>query len=208
MILLQTPIVPEIRPLEFHGLNGTHLIWLVVIVNVFYFVYRTYKTYVESKKFSSIYAFIEQQNRINSNWDKYVKNLQDKLIREAPADQIKVVVKSLLKNDIDVIAAQTKKLIELNGIKNKELTRERIKTFVTNIFNETRADLDLFLFDGRRVSAFLCKSWNTRMCDIVEGTVYGSQDIGQLYRQLEEVRKQIMYDFYKRMIDDEDDGDK
>lgn len=204
-------ILPVTKEVEFEHLEGRHFIWLLIfmfLINLVYFGYRVYKTHVENKKFSSIYEFISNQNEMNKNWDNYIKGLTERFIREAPPDQIRVVAKLIIKEGFCQIISSTDKLIRLNGIANRTLTDAKIKLFVSNVYDDMKINFDLFMYNGRKLGVYLCKSWVHEIVERVTDCVYGDQNIDILSRSLDEFSKQVKLDFYHRMTgkryDDED----
>jgi hypothetical protein len=200
--ILNIQFLPEIEKLRFENLNGKHFVILLIFVllfNVLYFAYRIYKTHVENKKFGAIYRFIENQGKLNENWDKYIKSLTERFIREAPPDQIRVVMKLLIDTGFKIIIARTKTLIQLNGIHNRNITEARIKIYVGTTFDDVQINLDLFMYQGKKLSSFLCLKWLKIITEKVTSCVYGNQDIEYLEREFEDLSKQIKLDFYSRM---------
>ena len=208
-IVLQA--LPEMEKLKFENLNGKHFVYLLIFMlafNILYFGYRIYKTYMENRKFNAIYRFIENQSKLNQNWDHYIKSLTERFIREAPPDQIRVIIKLLIDNGLKVILDRTKRLIDLNGINNRDITEARIRMYSGNTFDDIKINLDLFMYQGKKLSKFLCAKWLAEINKLVMDCVYGEQNIDQLAREFEDIAKKIKLDYYHRMtgkydLDDE-----
>lgn len=195
-------IVPELEKIKFENLTGNHFLWLLIFmfaVNLVYVGYRVYKAQMENKRFAAIYKFIEKQGELNARWDQYIKSLTERFIREAPPDQIRIFTRLLFSDGFKTILGRTERLIELNGISNRDITEARIKLYINNTFDDIRGSLDLFMYHGRTLSCYLCENWAKQVISQVTHCVYGTQDLDALAREFEDFAKQIKFEFYHRM---------
>lgn len=195
--------LPGLENIKFEDLNGKHFIILLLFLfffNIVHFAYKIYKDRFDNKKLGAIYRFIENQEKLNTNWDQYIKSLTERFIREAPPDQIKIILKLLVDNMLKRIMNRTKIILELNGIKNRDSTEVRIRMYIKTTFEDAAINFDLFMYQGNKLGIFLNMKWQEIIAKKVIESLYGGENLNYLSREFYDIGKQIKLDFYCRMV--------
>lgn len=93
-----------------------------------------------------------------------------------------------------------KKIREENHIVDKEATRKKILSLVTNLHEDRNSRFDYFTYRGRPLSAYTTTEWISWVAEIIETEVYAEkQNNGRAYTNISAVYDRIKIDFYHRM---------
>lgn len=93
-----------------------------------------------------------------------------------------------------------KKIREENHIVDKEATRKKILSLVTNLHEDRNSRFDYFTYRGRPLSAYTTTEWISWVAEIIETEVYAEkQNNGRAYTNICAVYDRIKIDFYHRM---------
>lgn len=93
-----------------------------------------------------------------------------------------------------------KKIREENHIVDKEATRKKILSLVTNLHEDRNSRFDYFTYRGRPLSAYTSTEWISWVAEIIETEVYAEkQNNGRAYTNISAVYDRIKIDFYHRM---------
>lgn len=93
-----------------------------------------------------------------------------------------------------------KKIREENHIVDKEATRKKILSLVTNLHEDRNSRFDYFTYRGRQLSAYTSTEWISWVAEIIETEVYAEkQNNGRAYTNISAVYDRIKIDFYHRM---------
>ena len=89
---------------------------------------------------------------------------------------------------------------EENHIDNKEKTRNKIRTLITNLHEDRKSKFDSFTYHGKKVAEYVNPDWIAWVSDIVETEVYDEeQNKARAYTNIKAIYEKIKVDFYNRL---------
>lgn len=87
-----------------------------------------------------------------------------------------------------------------NHIDDKERTRNKIKTLISNLHEDRKSKFDSFTYHGRKVSDYVNPEWVDWVADQVETEVYDDeQNKARAYTNIKAIYEKIKVDFYNRL---------
>lgn len=87
-----------------------------------------------------------------------------------------------------------------NHIDDKERTRNKIKTLISNLHEDRKSKFDSFTYHGRKVSDYVNPEWVDWVADQVETEVYDEeQNKARAYTNIKAIYEKIKVDFYNRL---------
>lgn len=101
---------------------------------------------------------------------------------------------------VEKVMRMIKRVREENHIEDKEKTRNKILTLVTNLHEDRKSRFDSFTYRGRKVSEYVNPEWLNWVADIVELEVYHPEkNNARTYSNVKTVYDRIKLDFYHRL---------
>lgn len=134
-------------------------------------------------------------------------NEQNELLHEI-ADGLRPVSLMQAKERADVcfelsvekVCRLIKKVRQENNIANKEATKKKIVTLLTNIHNDRNARFDNIPYRGRTLSYYTTKEWIEWVAVVVENEIYADTvNNGRAYTNVDSVYDRIRNDFHWRL---------
>lgn len=134
-------------------------------------------------------------------------NEQNELLHEI-ADGLRPVSLMQAKERADVcfelsvekVCRLIKKVRQENNIANKEATKKKIITLLTNIHNDRNARFDNIPYRGRTLSYYTTKEWIEWVAAVVENEIYADTvNNGRAYTNVDSVYDRIRNDFHWRL---------
>lgn len=101
---------------------------------------------------------------------------------------------------VEKVCRIIKKIRDENNIIDKEATKKKIRTLLSNLHNERKARFDNIPFRGRNLSYYTSKDWIEWVAVVVENEIYAeSVNNGRAYTNVDSVYDRIRNDFFWRL---------
>lgn len=150
--------------------------------------------------------FTDFGNRITDIQDKANKNLETMVdIAEGlvPETQLRVKNTSSVYFDLSVekVCRMIKRIREENHISDKEATKKKILTLVTNLHEDRNTRFDSYRYRGKRLSEYTNRDWIKWVEKVIEDEIYNESgpNNSRAYTNVSAVYDNIKVDFYRRL---------
>ena len=102
---------------------------------------------------------------------------------------------------VERVCRLIKKIREENHISNKDATRAKIRTLLTNIYEDRNSKFDSFRYRGKILSQYCNPDWIEDVAKVVEGEIYNETgpNNARAYTNVKAVYDNIKLDFYHRL---------
>ncbi len=101
---------------------------------------------------------------------------------------------------IEKVCRIIKKVKEENHIADKEATRSKIHTLLTNIHEDRNSRFDSYTYRGKPLSSYVNHDWIDWVAEVVEHEIYAETvSHGRAYTNVQAVYERIKIDFYHRI---------
>lgn len=101
---------------------------------------------------------------------------------------------------VEKVCRIIKKVRDENHIIDREATRRKINTLITNLHEDRNSRFDYYTYRGKRLSNYTSKKWVEWVADVVEKEVYNeTQNNSRAYTNVSAVYERIKLDFYHNM---------
>lgn len=101
---------------------------------------------------------------------------------------------------VEKVCRIIKKVRDENHIIDREATRRKINTLITNLHEDRNSRFDYYTYRGKRLSNYTSKEWVEWVADVVEKEVYNeTQNNSRVYTNVSAVYERIKLDFYHNM---------
>jgi len=101
---------------------------------------------------------------------------------------------------IEKVCRIIKKVKEENHIADKEATRVKIHTLLTNIHEDRNSRFDSYTYRGKPLSTYVNHDWIDWVAEVVEHEIYAETvSHGRAYTNVQAVYERIKIDFYHRI---------
>lgn len=102
---------------------------------------------------------------------------------------------------IEKVCRLIKKIREENHIIDKEATKAKIRTLLTNIYEDRNSRFDSYRYRGRKLSDYTNPEWIEMVAKVVEGEIYNETgpNNSRAYTNVTAVYENIKLDFYHRL---------
>lgn len=160
---------------------------------------RSYKTLIEkimsefSEKLENIHSTAMDNSQIMSE-------IAEGLVPETRL-RIKSISNAFFDLSVERVCRIIKRVREENHIADKEATRNKIRTLLTNLFEDRNSKMDCFTFRGKRLSTYSNREWVSWVSEVVENEIYNDAgpNNGRAYTNVNMVYDKIKLDFYHRL---------
>ena len=104
---------------------------------------------------------------------------------------------------IEKVCRIIKKIREENHIVNKDATKAKIRTLLTNLYEDRNSRFDCFKYRGKPLSDYSNPEWIEWVAAVVEGEIYNEAgpNNGRAFTNVQAVYDNIKLDFYHRLND-------
>ncbi len=121
--------------------------------------------------------------------------LTDKLM-----GQVETVATFCFELSIEQVAKLVQRVKDENNIDDKEGTRIKIKSLLTNLHDERNSKLDYFTYSGKSLSHYTEDRWIDDIAKIVEKEVYNKiENKVRTYSNIKMAYRKIKNEFYKNL---------
>lgn len=104
---------------------------------------------------------------------------------------------------VEKVCRLLKKIREENHIADKERTKAKIRTLLSNMYEDRNSKFDNFHYRGKKLSEYCNPEWIEWVAKVIEGELYNENGAnnGRAYTNVSAVYDNIKLDFYHRMTD-------
>lgn len=101
---------------------------------------------------------------------------------------------------VEKVCRIIKKVRDENHIIDREATRRKINTLITNLHEDRNSRFDYYTYRGKRLSNYTSREWVEWVADVVEKEVYNeTKNNSRAYTNVSAVYERIKLDFYHNM---------
>ena len=147
--------------------------------------------------------FSDKLNLIQETANKNAQTMIDIAEGLIPETQLRIKNISGVFFDLSVerVCRIIKRVRQENHIVDKEATRTKIRTLLTNLFEDRNSKLDTFTYRGKKLSEYSNLDWIEWVAQVVENEIYNEagENNGRAYSNVCMVYEKIKLDFYHRL---------
>lgn len=173
--------------------------FLLLSAGVMIWNMRSYKSIIEQ----IMSDFSDKLNLIQETANKNAQTMIDIAEGLIPETQLRIKNISGVFFDLSVerVCRIIKSVRQENHIVDKEATRTKIRTLLTNLFEDRNSKLDSFTYRGKKLSEYSNLDWIEWVAQVVENEIYNEagENNGRAYSNVCMVYEKIKLDFYHRL---------
>lgn len=173
--------------------------FLLLSAGVMIWNMRSYKSVIEQ----IMSDFSDKLNLIQETANKNAQTMIDIAEGLIPETQLRIKNISGVFFDLSVerVCRIIKSVRQENHIVDKEATRTKIRTLLTNLFEDRNSKLDTFTYRGKKLSEYSNLDWIEWVALVVENEIYNEagENNGRAYSNVCMVYEKIKLDFYHRL---------
>lgn len=173
--------------------------FLLLSAGVMIWNMRSYKSIIEQ----IMSDFSDKLNLIQETANKNAQTMIDIAEGLIPETQLRIKNISGVFFDLSVerVCRIIKRVRQGNHIVDKEATRTKIRTLLTNLFEDRNSKLDTFTYRGKKLSEYSNLDWIEWVAQVVENEIYNEagENNGRAYSNVCMVYEKIKLDFYHRL---------
>lgn len=160
---------------------------------------RSYKNIIE-KIMSEYSDKLDKIHNTAKDNSQIMLEIAEGLIPETRL-RIKSISNAFFDLSVERVCRIIKRVREENHIIDKEATRTKIRTLLTNLFEDRCSKMDCFTFRGKKLSTYSNREWVTWVAEVVENEIYSDAgpNNGRAYTNVNMVYDKIKLDFYHRL---------
>lgn len=173
--------------------------FLIFSAGVMIWNMRSYKTLIE-RVMTEFSEKLEKVSSTASDNSQIMSEIAEGLVPETRL-RIKSISNAFFDLSIERVCRLIKRVREENHIIDKEATRLKIRTLLTNLFEDRNSKMDNFTFRGKRLSTYTNREWISWVAEVIEGEIYSDAgpNNGRAYTNVMMVYDKIKLDFYHRL---------
>lgn len=170
-------------------------VFIVLSVALMITCFRWFKSIIEnimnnySNQISRLYEVSNRNGEI-------LVDIAEGLVSETSL-RVQIIGGSIFSNSFFQCRDIVVRVKEENNISNKEATEKKVKTLVTNQFDEIYTKMSNFTFKGKSLSYYLRnEDWESSVCKVILEEVYKDLNPDRTYTNLKMVYDNIKLEFY------------
>lgn len=173
-------------------------VFLILSAGLMVAFFRWFKTAIEN-----IISYTDELRELNMKLDqnnRIISSISEGLIPETQL-RIKNISGVFFDLAAEKVCRLIKKIREENHISNKEATKSKIRTLITNIYEDRNSKFDSFRYRGNPLSQYCNPEWIEEVSSVVEGEIYNEAgpNNARAYTNVKAVYDNIKIDFYHRL---------
>ncbi len=143
---------------------------------------------------------IEELNGLLREEQKIMRPIAERLMPETRL-RLEDMSEAFFDLAIERVCRLIKKIREENHIANQEATRKKIRTLLTNLYEDRNGRFDNFRYRGKSLSEYCNPQWIEWVAQVVENELYNEAGAnnGRAYTNVKAVYENIKLDFYHRL---------
>lgn len=173
--------------------------FLIFSAGVMIWNMRSYKTLIE-RVMTEFSEKLEKVSSTASDNSQIMSEIAEGLVPETRL-RIKSISNAFFDLSVERVCRLIKRVREENHIIDKEATRLKIRTLLTNLFEDRNSKMDNFTFRGKRLCTYTNREWISWVAEVIEGEIYSDAgpNNGRAYTNVMMVYDKIKLDFYHRL---------
>ena len=193
------PVMDMARGIDEHGvLVVISAAFIVLSIGMFLMMMRWFKRSIDQMLTATeqIKGIADQIRETNSMMDNIAEGLM-------PETQLRIKNTSGVYFDLatEKVCRMIKRIREENHIVDREATVRKIRTLLTNLYEDRNSRFDSYRYRGKRLSEYCNPEWIGWVAKVVEGELYNEAGAnnGRAYTNVSAVYENIKLDFYHRL---------
>lgn len=174
-------------------------VFLVLCISMMFAVFRWFRTLIEKVMTDFSRQLTELQETARKNTEAMI-DIAEGLIPETQL-RIKNISGVFFDLAVEKVCRIIKKVREENHIADHETTAVKIRTLLTNLYEDRNSRFDCFLYHGKYLSSYTNPQWIEMVAQAVEAEIYNEAgpNNGRAYTNISAVYEKIKLDFYHRL---------
>lgn len=143
---------------------------------------------------------IEELNGLLREEQKIMRPIAERLMPETRL-RLEDMSEAFFDLAIERVCRLIKKIREENHIANREATRKKIRTLLTNLYEDRNSRFDNFRYRGKSLSEYCNPQWIEWVAQVVENELYNEAGAnnGRAFTNVKTAYEKIKLDFYHRL---------
>lgn len=157
---------------------------------------------------SIINSMIEDNKKVMSELLDETKRQNDQLtdisegLQPETLLRIKNTSNTFFELSVEKVCRIIKKVREENHIVDREATRNKIRTLVSNLHDDRNSRFDCYTYRGKRLTSYTSPDWIDWVAEVIESEVYNDTiNNSRAFTNVTAVYDRIKLDFYHRLND-------
>lgn len=174
-------------------------VFLILCISMMFAMFRWFRTLIEKvmTDFSGQLTALHEIARKNT---EAMIDIAEGLIPETQL-RIKNISGVYFDLAVEKVCRIIKKVREENHIADRGATAAKIRTLLTNLFDDRNSRFDCFQYRGKYLSEYTNPQWIEMVAQAVEAEIYNETgpNNGRAYTNISAVYEKIKLDFYHRL---------
>lgn len=174
-------------------------VFLVLCISMMFAVFRWFRTLIEKVMTDFSGQLTKLQETARKNTEAMI-DIAEGLLPETQL-RIKNISGVFFDLAVEKVCRIIKKVREENHIADHETTAVKIRTLLTNLFDDRNSRFDSFPYRGKPLSEYTNRQWIEMVAQAVEAEIYNEAgpNNGRAYTNISAVYEKIKLDFYHRL---------
>lgn len=174
-------------------------VFLILCISMMFAMFRWFRTLIEKVMTDFSGQLTELQETARKNTEAMI-DIAEGLIPETQL-RIKNISGVFFDLAVEKVCRIIKKVREENHIADHETTAVKIRTLLTNLYEDRNSRFDCFLYHGKYLSSYTNPQWIEMVAQAVEAEIYNEAgpNNGRAYTNISAVYEKIKLDFYHRL---------
>lgn len=174
-------------------------VFLVLCISMMFAIFRWFRTLIEKVMTDFSRQLTELQETARKNTEAMI-DIAEGLIPETQL-RIKNISGVFFDLAVEKVCRIIKKVREENHIVDHEATAVKIRTLLTNLYEDRNSRFDSFQYHGKYLSSYTNPQWIEMVAQAVEAEIYNEAgpNNGRAYTNISAVYEKIKLDFYHRL---------
>lgn len=174
-------------------------VFLVLCISMMFAIFRWFRTLIEKVMTDFSGQLTELQETARKNTEAMI-DIAEGLLPETQL-RIKNISGVFFDLAVEKVCRIIKKVREENHIADHETTAVKIRTLLTNLYEDRNSRFDSFQYHGKYLSSYTNPQWIEMVAQAVEAEIYNEAgpNNGRAYTNISAVYEKIKLDFYHRL---------
>lgn len=175
-------------------------VFIILSLLMWVAIFKWFKGIINSTMRSNARA-MNNLLEITNKQNELLNDIADSM-RPTTLLQIKNISNTCFDLSVERVCRIIKKVREENNIINKEATKAKIRTLLSNLHDDRNSRFDSHRYRGKTLTQYTCPEWIDWVASVVEHEVYAeTQNNSRAFTNVEAVYSKIRLDFYHRLTE-------